>query len=556
MQRSGGSRLRNTRQIGLLDLFPRPVNLSSPRSFPFPVGFRTVLAAGALTLSPASGMEIQGYSQLTHDWLLNNPALPDFNDSFSPSANLFSAIGAPDDEVEWFRHMALISPKHFVYATHYPIPQGIAIRFLGADGVYQIRVVSETAPVLNPTGQATDLMLGTLSQPVDVAAGVEPFQVLNLPTENDYLGLELLIFGKAARVGSMEIDGFATLVNDPGFDTTRFAYFDYDPAHAAPGDCRYEGGDSGCPVVIMQADVPTLVGTNSGLNPLGGQQVRNYCNFIPSYLDPLDAMMEADGYHVRRFFSEATTLGSTVSSTVELRRSVPGSITITTQNLGLAEAHNFVASLTFTSPPTEISGSGWICDEMAPAVWSCRFAGLQGGTNSHLTASWDQLPDEASVGITGDLEFDGGDSISINQSLELIESYVSWSAGIAEAAPMDDGDQDGLVNLLEYAFGGDPTIPSRRSPDEWLLGLSATRMGSDLLVTFPRRTDSDARGLDYVVEFQNPSGEWVEEFPANVTPVTATDFSPTVAGFEQAKLRIPMSDARRLVRVRISLIEE
>ncbi len=47
---------------------------------------------------------------------------------------------------------------------------------------------------------------------------------------------------------------------------------------------------------------PALVGTNSGQDLLEDGTFRNYLNFIPAYVDRLDAMMASSGYRVRRVY--------------------------------------------------------------------------------------------------------------------------------------------------------------------------------------------------------------------------------------------------------------
>ena len=181
-------------------------------------------------------MIIRGYQPSIHDWLVNNPGKPALNPSFTPTASLFRGIGSPSaDPVEWFRHMALISPRHFVYATHYEINDGWQLQFLGSDGALHGYGIARHVTVFNNQGQPIDLMLGTLAKDVDPATGIKPFPVLNLSGETDYIGKPLVSFGKAGRGTTTSIHGFTTLVNDPGFDTTRFAYFDYPKSKGKDG---------------------------------------------------------------------------------------------------------------------------------------------------------------------------------------------------------------------------------------------------------------------------------------------------------------------------------
>lgn len=65
-------------------------------------------------------------------------------------------------------------------------------------------------------------------------------------------------------------------------------------------------------------------------------------------------MMEAQGYHMKRFYPAATTLETRIAGSGPLLQMQPGSITIKTLNTGTAMAHNVTLQLTFSSAP-EIS---------------------------------------------------------------------------------------------------------------------------------------------------------------------------------------------------------
>ena len=84
-----------------------------------------------------------------------------------------------------------------------------------------------------------------------------------------------------------------------GFDTTQFAYFDYDPAGSNPADIKYEGGDSGSPSFVMVNGKPALVGNASSLDTVDGKE-RSSIALVPAYLTEFDAMMESSGYHLSR----------------------------------------------------------------------------------------------------------------------------------------------------------------------------------------------------------------------------------------------------------------
>jgi hypothetical protein len=524
------------------------VNLS-PRSFPLLACLVVVSASGTVA---SSGLQVRDYVQLQHDWFFGNPGGPFLNGVFQPSSASFRAVGQPDDTVEWFRHMALISPRHFVYATHYTIPLPMQLRFLGTGDQLHSYPISSTVAVKNAQNQDTDLMLGTLATEVDPSTGVLPFPVLNLANEAAYTGLTLQVFGKAARSSTMPLAGFQTLVNIPDFDTTRFAYFDYPPS-GQPNDCDYEGGDSGCPTFIMVAGQPALVGTASRQDSINGNS-RNSLSFIPAYLTQLDVAMEAEGYHVKRFYPATTTVTTSATGVGTLRRAKSGSVVLTAQNTGANDAHNVATTLTFSNAPTTVSGAGWICQATSPTVWKCRRGGITGSTSSTFNATWTALPMTSSMQVTIDRIYDGATSSSASTTLPLQETYTSWSNGLTDPAINADPDRDGFANLIEYSFGGSPTTSSVLSPDGRSLALKIQKVGSNLLVRYPRRTDAATRNLTYTPEVSTTLGGWASTHPSGST-LTAAAFTPASPGFEEVTLTIPISATQRFVRVKVGLTE-
>ncbi len=538
------------------------MKFSPPR---FPQSLCLVVAVlTTLGIDSSSALQIRNYVQLQHDWFFGNPSAPFLNGVFSPSSTLFRAIGQPNDSVEWFRHMALISPRHFVYAAHYPVSAINQFRFLGSDNLLHNYGNAGSVVVKNSLNQDTDLMLCTLSSDVDPATGVIPFPVANFANEAAYSGYTLQVFGSAAHTSVMPLKGFTTLSNDPGFDTTRFAYFDYIGATGGSNDCHYTGGDSGCPTFIMQNGQPVLVGTASAidyLTPSGAisdpvtNDIRSYLTFIPAYLTQLDTLMEPLGYHVKRSNPAATSVSTSATASGALRRAKSGTVLLTAQNTGAAAAHNVTTQLTFSNAPTTVTGSGWICQASTATVWKCHRGGISNASSAALTATWSTLPITPSMQVTLLSSYDGATAASASTILQLQETFTSWSNGLTDPAPSADPDHDGFSNLLEYAFGGSPTTASLLTPDGRNLAVKIQKTGNNLLIRFPRRTDAAARGLTYTPEVSTTlSSGWSAVLPSGST-LTAASFSPIATGFEEATLTLPLSTPQRFIRVNISLSE-
>ncbi|HEY1121065.1 MAG TPA: hypothetical protein VGE67_05675 [Haloferula sp.] len=263
----------------------------------FPSRSRITLMAAMLSLAliPTSGaLLIRNYKPRVNDWIVRTGDQVSLSPTFKPSAARFSGVGLPDHPLASERHVTLVSPRHFVCATHHPPEVGWRIQFIAADGRSFFGTVASATPVPNASGQPTDLMLGTFAEEIDPA--IEPFPVLVLANEARYRGRSIIVFGQGGQADKAHLQGFTTLENDPGFDTTRFAWFDF----GKRGTCNYQSGDSGCPVFILSGGEPALIGTASGQDLLLDETSRNYCSFIPAYLSSLDAMMAPTGYHIRR----------------------------------------------------------------------------------------------------------------------------------------------------------------------------------------------------------------------------------------------------------------
>jgi hypothetical protein len=203
------------------------------------------IAAGLLLLSPeAPALQIRNPSSGNYVWIGYLPTAPVLQKDFQPDAGIIRrGTGWPDGQYEWHRMLALVSPVHFIGVAHYPFDETTELRFLGSDGMVRGHAL-EGQEVVFHEGVATDVALGTLQVPVDPATGVEPYKVAHFATPQDYLNRSLLVVGKAGWAAPGSYDGFEVLVNNPGFDTTEYVYFDYSYAPGAPADTRFVGGET------------------------------------------------------------------------------------------------------------------------------------------------------------------------------------------------------------------------------------------------------------------------------------------------------------------------
>lgn len=366
------------------------------------------------------GLSLRNRSDVRQTRLMNYPGPPvlPYYGPLAPNARAItkpydlSGIGWPDHGTEWFRQLALVSPQHFLCATHYPLTGVRRISFLGANGVKITMPIAGGRVVKNAAGKPTDIMLYRLEEPLPAVAQVAAFPVAAYPYESSYFMKPLLFVGSAAICGTGQIVGFENIAEAP-FEDTRFAYSDYLRSGVGRDDAYYVGGDSGTPAFITENNKALLVGTASYMDDESSKaRVRSSMAFIPTYLNRLDRMMEADGYHVIRHPAVVCALQSGVRPVGTLRKGAPGTIWFTLRHASGGEAHNVTTRVTFDSPPDTFGGPGWICTRISKKVWECRRGGIKPGAAETITANWAKLPSAAKLSFTDVSKADGAASMT------------------------------------------------------------------------------------------------------------------------------------------------
>lgn len=136
--------------------------------------------------------------------------------------------------------------------------------------------------------------------------------------------------------------------------------------------------------------------------------------------------------------------------------------------------------------------------------------------------------------------------------------YDTWakSNGIAGVGPGDDGDGDGAINQLEFAFGGDPKLAdaARMNPR-----VTRTLEGNEtrILLTYRRRTDAAAAGLTYAPEVAPSLGAPAWTSPTIASESVSTTAEGLPAGYEEVTLRLgtpaPDSGSAQFLRIQVTL---
>ena len=512
--------------------------------FPRPL-VRQVVYCFLLLASTAFGLHIRVKdSAVVGEYcrVMEQDSLAVMNPAFSPDSELFTGIGWPVHETEWRRHYTLISPVHFIGAAHYMPNADWKLRFLGNDGVACDRGIKSMEVVVDSLGRATDLFIGTLSHPVDLAR-ITPFPVLNLPTEEDYIGIEIVVFGQASEGMVSNIDG----IWKAGLEPTQLGYFEYSLNGTDPAEIQYEEGDSGAPVLVMHDGVPSLVGTANSVAQVGSR-LRNSFALVPAYLSEIDSIMEKEGYNLTKaILPEGLTIDVQSQSNGSLTQGRSGAVVFTVSNAADAEAHNVALTLAAGTPPDQISGPGWFTLRNADGTWSCRRANIAASGSSSLHAVWNAIP--GALGLDAGVVADGAARVDLSSAPTVSVGSGSLFTGIG--GTLGDTDRDGVGDLLEHAMGGDAFTPSALNVNGGPLRPTFRRAGNLFHYQYNRRISSFASGDYHLLEFSTNLRDWSGSLPPQ-TEIRTQSYGDAWPDFEQVTVSFPPSSATGMIRLRFT----
>ncbi len=535
------------------------------------------LALGLLSvpLLPAGAVVFRSYDADLHPRFDNFPASPEVNpDQLFADLDL-TGIGwyssSPDIQ------FALVSRQHVVFATHFRPAVTGPIDFLSASGT-EITRTQATATIIQDGGQNSDLIVVRLNAPINAGAGVKPLPYLDLATPGDYEGLAIGVAGKRDDGGKFPVIGEGTIAevetssrNDIDYNAspsaewflnTRYLRFDYrlpPPSNNLdPDDVYFEFGDSGSPSFVDENGIAALVGLHSYVaQPSAGADIENYDTFLPHYVVELDAVLAPDGYRMRPVNAPATTL-SDGSSTLQAtpRKALPLDFSYTLTNTGGSETGNLEVEFHFDpaeAPDAIATPAGWVLYGGSPS-WTFRRALLADGADATFTATWASAPSVAEIdpGIVrrSDTTAEAAPAITI----PLAPSFADWAAGLPETGEDDDPDADGLVNLMEYALGGDAADGALVFADGGPLTPRLTLASGTVTLSFPERDDKELRGLSYLPGFSSGLRGWTTTPPAGFVSTTEA-YAPPVPGFVKRVLTWTADPDRGFVRLRVVLDE-
>jgi hypothetical protein len=514
-----------------------------------------------LTL-PADAIEIRTYNATVHDRFIGfNTSSPAMNPNFLFDATKFTGVG-------WFataghKQPALISPRHFVWATHHLPVLSQNVKFLDANGVVVQRTVTAFTAIASDSSGDSDLSIATLNAAVPTT--VTPFRYLNLANDPDYIPTNLMVFGfnpsgTGPRAGKGTLAGFAIADVDGGGPqgNTKLYHFDYNEVSGLADDSYLIVGDSGSPSFATVSGEPVLVGEHCTTNDTGST-IESYDAFIPNYATKLNTQMAPLGYRMRPANYTATTLSFTSATTpAVLSQAYPGSVTFTFENTGSQLTGNAEMTLAFAAAeaPASITATGWVVESTGSGSWSIRKATMAAGEEIAVTATWTAMPNVATMTVNATIQSDTATTTLNQPAFTLKPTYASWASGLPQTGQGDDPDADGLSNLLEYAFGGNGQSGVMLLSSGDSIRPQIFHQAGTITLTYPERSDAVVRGLSYQVETSTNLTALAGATTLPAGAVSSTQpYVPDVPGFVKRSISWPSDSAVRFARVKVELSE-
>jgi hypothetical protein len=511
---------------------------------------RMIISATLLCADSASALIHRLYDPVRHDRFTGFPSNPVHNPSFAFDGSRYTGVGWIKNQ--WNRQVALVSPKHVVFAKHYGLSVGNVVQFLNMDNEIVESVIASVAVVPDDDGSDSDVIIATLQTAVKSLSGVTFFPYYRTDTPTSLRGLPLVVFGQTARVGRGVIDDMAEVdATAAGLGMFEAVWFRYDIAAGTDDDCYLNIGDSGSPSFYYTNSQATLIGLHAavGADDEPATAYYNYDSFILPLVPMLNAMMETQGYHMQQANPLGTMLSVSIGASASLRREMcSGDVDLIVSNAVTNDANNVSMRLSFAAgrAPDTVAGAGWICEAVSATIWECRRGGLAKNSATTIACHWDELPAAGPLSVA--VQFDSDETAPIMQNLSatIKPSYKAWAAATGAGLPGMDDDKDGYQNVQEYAFGSNPLQADQP--------LTLVRTGNQLVSSFPRRRDAEDRALLYQVDFSSDLAAWSTTTPAQ-TIVAIVERAAVHPDWMVGKITVPMDEAKRFFRVTVTLDE-
>jgi len=235
-------------------------------------------------------LQLQDYDAKRHDRFYTGG-----DKAFIGAAYDWSGVGKVTTSAEGgteSRWAVMISPSYFLTSAHFRPGAGDTLTFYeGNDpaGPSPAYTIAAGGHITTYGNMNSDLWLGHLTSAVPEADHIAYYPVLSLPAHDDYLSLEIYVYGRPDRVGRNNIDDFALVDTTLDGNTHRTAAIEYDfdnPGGVGGDEAKLVGGDSGAPGFVVRDGELALVGIHVGV-----LDDVSYDAFVPYYIDQLNANM-------------------------------------------------------------------------------------------------------------------------------------------------------------------------------------------------------------------------------------------------------------------------
>lgn len=508
----------------------------------------------------SQALEVRAYSAASHNRFINFTTIPAHNASFIYNAYDLTGVGWLDSDVR--RQFTMISPIHFVGANHFkPNLNSVqTLNFLDNTNEIRPRTILSQLAISNDAGLDSDLLLGKIANPLESTEGISFHPYYN--TSGSYAGFDLITLGSdgsassGPRAGSGTVSG-ETNIAVTGINSTRSLAWVYFNATGEDNDSYLVGGDSGSPAFIDRNGIAAIVGTNSAIGLTDAGDRINYATLIPYYATKVNASMALDGYHLTKAIPGSTLLSLTrTAPTGMIRAGHDFTVSLDIENV---RSNGFFANnetadnvklqnaFSTNTTATNVLGVDWF-DESDSSGLKARRAFI----NNDSSVSYSMTLNVPVAGTTvQEVTYYADQFTSVTESfnIEIMESFISWGLDLTDSAATGDDDQDGIDNLLEYAFGGDPTVSAQTLPNS-TTSILPTYDGSTL--TYNQRIDASDRAITYTVMTSTAlDNDWVDA----ASYITVNSPEAIDSDLESVTVNITASDEKRYFRVEVTLDE-
>lgn len=528
---------------------------------PSPFSPPSCFALYVLCCTQAQALEIREYSATAHDRFVDFTDSDEISNNSSFIHNAYDLTGLGWDSSNVTRGLTMVSPIHFVCANHFQPSD--EVEFLTLGNTLIEKTVSSGTVIANSDGENSDLYLGSLTEALDNdGISFHPYHNTN------YLNSSIIVMGNDGSLStgprgasgeiSLEIEVTASSAN-----TSQSIAWLYEDS-GSDDDCYVETGDSSSPVFIDNSGTAAIIGVNLAAGNISSTSddgtttstTASFATLLPFYANEVNEKMALDGYHLTKANPGRTTLRLTrAMSTETIRAGYDFTVTLDIENVETrgpgssnqtADNVKLENSFSTTTTVTNTTGTDWFDDSGTSTKARRAFIDIDETVSYSMT-----LNISASGTTAQDITYyaDQFDSVTESFDIEVIESFVSWADGLTDRSSTGDDDLDGISNLLEYAFGGDPETPSQKLSDSTTSILPV--YDGDTL-TYITLTDASERGLTYTVMTSTElSDDWVDA-SSYITeePPVAID-----TALESITVNITPTDEKRFFRIEVTLDE-